>query len=79
MRKDMRPVQAKGYRNVFCPHYRNCLDHASKKYWNFWNCSDCRYKCDKEPVMDVLVSEACTTPYYSISPSINGKLKNVSM
>jgi hypothetical protein len=29
--------------------------------------------------MDVVVSKASTNPYYSISPSINGKLKNVSI
>jgi len=36
MKKDRTPVHAKGYRNVFCPHYRSCLDHASEKYWNYW-------------------------------------------
>jgi hypothetical protein len=79
MKKERSPVHAKGYRNVFCPYYRNCLDHASEKYWNYWNCVDCQYKCDQKPVMDELVSKASTNPYYSISPAINGKLKNVSI
>ncbi|MFC1788712.1 hypothetical protein ACFLZE_02210 [Thermodesulfobacteriota bacterium] len=79
MKKSRSPVHAKGYRNVFCPHYRNCLDHASKKYWNYWTCADCQYKCDQESVADVLASRESTNPYYSISPAINGKLKNVSI
>ena len=78
MEKDRSPVHAKGYKNVFCPHYRNCLDHASEKYWNYWNCMDCRYKCAQESVTDVFVSKAGTNPYYSISPDIYGKSKNIS-
>jgi hypothetical protein len=79
MKKYRKPVQSKGYRNVFCPYYRNCLDHASKKYWEYWSCFHCRHKHLQESIADESVSPASTDTYYSISPSIGEKLKNITL
>jgi len=77
MKKGTNPVHTKGYRNVFCPYYRNCLDHASMNYWDYWNCSRCRYQKAQKSIADTLISTASTDPYYSLSPSIQGKEKTI--
>lgn len=79
MRTCRKPVQTKGYRNVFCPHYRKCLDHASKRHWEYWTCSHCRHKHLQESIANENVSPTSTDPYYSISPSVGGKLKNIAI
>ena len=79
MSKYRKPLQSKGYRNVFCPYYRNCLDHASKKHWEYWTCLHCRHKHVQESIADESVSPASTDPYYSISPSVGEKLKNIAI
>jgi hypothetical protein len=76
MGKDKNPVQNKGYRNVFCPYYRTCLDHASKHYWECWTCLDCRHKQEHKSATDVLLSPACADAYYSLSPSFYRKTKS---
>lgn len=75
MKKNRKPIQAKGYKNVFCPFYRNCLDHASKRHWEYWTCLSCRYKQLKESVADESVCPTSADPYYSISPSVGRKQK----
>lgn len=76
MEKDKNPVHNKGYRNVFCPYYRNCLDHASKHYWECWTCLDCRHKQEQKSPGDVMLSPKCADPYYSVSPSLCRKKRN---
>jgi hypothetical protein len=77
MIKDCNPVQIEGERNIFCPHYRDCLDHASKNYWEYWTCQDCAHKQETEPVTDVLVLSPHTDIYYSVSPSLYQKTKGL--
>lgn len=79
MKKNRKPVYAKGYRNVLCPLYRDCLNDASKRYWEYWTCLSCRYKKVKESVADEFVCPTSADPYYSISPSVGGKLKNTAI
>jgi hypothetical protein len=38
------PIAKHGERNIYCPYYDDCLDHAVKYCWEFWNCSTCPYK-----------------------------------
>jgi len=76
MGKDKNPVHNKGYRNVFCPYYRNCLDHASKHYWECWTCLDCRHKQEQKTPIDVMLSPKGADPYYSVSPSLGRKKRN---
>jgi hypothetical protein len=79
MRTYRKPVRTKGYKNIFCPYYGNCLDHASKRHWEYWTCLHCRYKSLKESIPEEPVSATCTDPYYSISPSMAGKIKNIAL
>ena len=79
MSKYKKPLQSKGYRNVFCPYYRNCLDHASKRHWECWTCLRCRHKNMQESIAGETVSPESADLYYSISPSVGGKLKNIAI
>ena len=79
MKKNKKPVHAKGYRNIFCPYYRKCLDHASKRHWEYWTCLHCSYKYVQESIENEPVSPANTDPYYSISPTIGEKFKNITI
>jgi len=75
---DQNPIHNQGYRNVFCPYYRNCLDHAAKLYWECWSCLECHHKQNQNSVLDVMLSQDGDYPYYSLSPSIYDKVKNFS-
>lgn len=76
MMKKKKPLHAKGYRNVFCPHYRICLDHASRKYWEYWTCLDCHYKHEQKSLTHVFISPENQNSYYLLPPSLNEKLNN---
>ncbi len=67
MIKDSNPSPIKGERNLFCPHYRNCLDHASKNYWEYWSCQDCVHRLETESVTETLVLPQHPDIYYSMS------------
>ena len=56
------PVRKKGERNLYCPNYGECLDHAVDHKWRSWNCSTCAFKSVQElayPVMTVNDSNIC--------------------
>lgn len=38
------PLSKRGYRNIFCPQYRQCLDFVIEKSWERWTCVDCPHK-----------------------------------
>ena len=42
------PTHKNGDRNVFCPHYGDCLDYAIQKTWEYWECSDCQHRLTVE-------------------------------
>jgi len=73
------PIYTKGSRNVFCPYYSDCLDHAIKNSWEYWSCSDCQQKRKRKVPADILLSSSNADPYYSLSPSLNGKVRNYSL
>jgi hypothetical protein len=79
MRACIKPVKSKGYRNVFCPYYRKCLDHASKRHWEYWSCFYCRHKHLQEAIVNESLSPANTESHYSISPSIGENLRNITI
>ena len=41
------PLPKRGERNVFCPFYKGCLDHAVRESWLYWDCGDCQHKLDQ--------------------------------
>ena len=46
------PKHEKGDRNVFCPHYGDCLDYAIEVSWQYWNCGDCRERANQAGMPD---------------------------
>ena len=42
------PIQKNGSRNIFCPHYDDCLSHAAKLNWEAFTCFDCRHQMIKQ-------------------------------
>jgi len=44
MRPTPNPIHKSGTRNVFCPYYDECLDHAVERRWKYWKCSECPNK-----------------------------------
>ncbi len=78
MKKNQSPIHTAGHRNVFCPYYSDCLDHAAKSHWAYWSCLKCQHKQEQDSVTDVLLSPEGDYPYYSLSPSLYEKAGNFS-
>ena len=78
MDQKQNPVQSKGNKNVFCPYYSDCLDHAAKRYWEYWACFECQYKREQKLNADFRLFSVNADPYYSISPSLYEKAKKYS-
>jgi hypothetical protein len=76
MEQNRNPIYTKGDRNVFCPYYSDCLDHAVKNHWEYWACLDCEYKPNERLVTDILISSASADLYYSLSPAFFKKERN---
>ena len=66
METSINPVHSFGERNVFCPHYRLCLDHAVKKSWDSWMCDNCVNKLTKERLKNIQILKHDDSPYYSL-------------
>jgi hypothetical protein len=46
----LNPMQRQGKRNVYCPYYSLCLDHAVQKGWQYWDCDECLKKDVRKPL-----------------------------
>jgi len=73
------PVHIKGYRNICCPYYGTCLDHAAKNHWKYWACLECRHSRKQSFGIDILPASENSYPYYSLSPSIYEKVEKFSL
>ena len=80
MTETCKPANRKGERNVFCPLYRECLDHASKNHWEYWACHDCEHSQKAESLSALLLSSSQNDDLcYTLSPSIYLKTKSFSI
>ena len=79
MDQNQKPIYTKGFRNVLCPYYRNCLDHAAKKHWEYWACLNCNHKRNEKLVTDILVSSSSCDLVYPLSPAFYKKERNFSL
>ncbi|MBL7180392.1 MAG: hypothetical protein ABIK98_09470 [Pseudomonadota bacterium] len=77
MQPHSNPLCVQGKKNVFCPYYGECLDYACKKGWEYWACLDCEHKRTSEPVTASLVPTQDCDSYYSLSPSLFIKSREV--
>jgi hypothetical protein len=44
MEPKVNPKCKRGERNIYCPFYSDCLDHAVNRFWQHWSCSQCPYR-----------------------------------
>ena len=70
MQNKKKPRRMKGEKNVFCPHYRSCLDFASRRYWDYWSCSECLHRTTIQALEDFFPPSPGAEPYYTLSPSL---------
>ena len=47
------PENRRGTKNVFCPHYKVCLDEVIRNGWRYWECSNCCHRFSRQPVTDI--------------------------
>jgi hypothetical protein len=67
MNTNCNPIRRlRGERNVFCTHYRGCLDHAIIKSWPSWDCTQCVFQTDQgdDPELSTVVNH--TIAYYEL-------------
>ena len=79
MNPKQNPVNSKGLRNIFCPYYKNCLDHAVISQWDCWECRECRYKATEDVVIDVMTENENAELSYELSPSLYEKATDFSI
>jgi ribosomal protein L37AE/L43A len=65
-----KPIAERGRRNVYCPHYRACLDYAVRESWDVWRCGKCKYVSTEEPREEIFYGNEGTVPYYSLSREV---------
>jgi hypothetical protein len=44
MKAKPNPICKRGQRNIYCPLYSDCLDHAVNQFWEHWSCSRCPFR-----------------------------------
>ena len=66
MKPSINPVHRYGKKNIFCPHYETCLDHAVEQCWRSWKCDHCAYESIREPLKNVQFLTHDDSPYYSL-------------
>ncbi|MFZ0451715.1 MAG: hypothetical protein WAL98_20955 [Desulfatiglandaceae bacterium] len=66
-----KPIKKHGRRNVFCPHYRACLDYAISQSWDGWRCGGCEYMSVKEPREEIFYGDEGSVAYYTLSRDVN--------
>ena len=66
MELSINPVHSFGERNIYCPHYCICLDHAVINSWDSWECDNCVYKDIKESLKNIQIMNHDDFPFYSV-------------
>jgi hypothetical protein len=70
MKQNHNPIHSKGDKNILCPHYRDCLDHAAKNHWESWSCIDCHHKLTSKSHTDILVTRSEAAMCYNLPHNI---------
>ncbi len=68
----LNPIHKLGDRNLYCPHYGECLDHAVDHRWSSWDCSECLHKSTQESVCSVFTVPD-PDPFYELPDRIHGE------
>ena len=60
------PISKRGYRNIFCSNYRQCLDFVVMNSWERWACVDCPHKKEVLALDDFPATHSDTVLYYTL-------------
>ena len=74
MDPEAQPTPIRGERNIYCPFYSDCLDHAVNKFWRHWSCSQCPYRKLKS-TNEVEYGANGEGPDYEFSPDLIRKIR----
>ena len=73
MKATLSPICKKGERNLYCPHYDDCLDHAVDLKWKTWSCSECSFKLIQEATHAVRTVNDSNI-LYELPPNLNTEM-----
>ncbi len=74
MERRPKPVQKSGNKNICCPFYGDCLDHAAKRHWQSWDCSECPHKEKKQPIRVDQITDGFG-PYCELPSGISHQIR----
>ena len=74
MRSRCKPIHRDGFRNALCPNYRECLDLAVRKSWEFWDCTECAYKASTDPEFDIEGTLSHSVTYFDLPLEVAVKM-----
>lgn len=69
------PIPERGNRNLFCLHYRNCLNFAVRLQWDRFACIKCPFESTTGIESKQSMPSGDTTPYFTLSSDIHPKTK----
>jgi len=67
------PIPKRGNRNLYCSHYRECLNQAVSLGWNSFACIECYLELTPGIKPKPSMASGDTTPYFRLSPDIQLK------
>lgn len=74
MKAKCRPIHRDGFRNALCPNYRECLDMAVQKSWEYWDCAECTHRTSTDPELDIEVTLSHSVTYFDLPFEISAKM-----
>jgi hypothetical protein len=74
MRAGCRPINRDGYRNALCPYYRDCLDQAVRKAWEYWDCAECIHRNSTDPEFEIEGTLSHNVTYFDLPMEIAFKM-----
>jgi len=74
MRAGCKPIHRDGFRNALCPNYRECLDLAVRKSWEFWDCTECVHKASTDPEFDIEATLSHSVTYFDLPLEVAVKM-----
>ena len=69
------PIPKHGNRNLYCSHYRDCLNQAVRLQWDNFACIECYLELTLGTELKRSMAFGDTTPYFTLSPYIQIKAK----
>jgi hypothetical protein len=63
---EFNPGRKGGKRNIFCPHYAECLDFAVQEQWVSWGCKNCEHRFNESGRAELESGVEHAVPYYEV-------------